>query len=508
MSAWLHGTRSFQAQLRRSADKALTGTIATFHEVDDLLSRLPQQPADACSPRHVEAMLSVDVGSPNIDGIGYFENGLLKCSSWQGFSPPLRRLPADIATLDGIQITTPITLAISPLTALTGIHRGDYIAVMNTSRIQDNVDAGAQVLIRPTGTSYALMRTSGFRNDAVAQDARTGKRSLATSQVVVHRDGLETIAYRSGPSPHHLLTAHPYLTPIIALATLLPAYFLALRTAREGHSMRSRIRRALRDDEMHVLFQPIVRLADGRCIGAEVLARWTDSSGASVPPDIFIPIAEETGQIRELTRVVMSKALDALQLLLRSHPDFHVAFNLSAPEMQDGEFLSVLTAMLQRHGIPPAQVVLEVTEHGFLAIDSARETINNARDEGFLIAIDDFGTGYSNLSNLQSLPLDMLKLDRSFLTDIEAEQQASIVHHVINMAHAMSLSIIAEGVEDNGQAESLRGLGVQYAQGWLYSKAITAEALREFVESNQSAPADPRGGSTTGNPPTAAIEDG
>lgn len=134
--------------------------------------------------------------------------------------------------------------------------------------------------------------------------------------------------------------------------------------------------------------------------------------------------------------------------------------------------------------------------------------ISVRRSKGVLIAIDDFGTGYSNLSNLQSLPLDMLKLDRSFLTDIEAEQQASIVHHVINMAHAMSLSIIAEGVEDNGQAESLRGLGVQYAQGWLYSKAITVDALRAFVESNQSAAADPRAGRTTRNPPTAVVEDG
>lgn len=239
---------------------------------------------------------------------------------------------------------------------------------------------------------------------------------------------------------------------------------------------------ALRSGEFVAHYQPLIELSTGACVGAEALVRWRQPNGTLVPPDLFIPYAEQDDLILELTDAVIRRVVaDMASILWRT--DIHVAINVSARDMETGRFLSVLQNCLKRAGIPASRIWIEATERGFINVDAARQTLEAARAAGHQVAIDDFGTGYSSLALLESLPLDALKIDKSFVGAVGKGAAPSIVTpHIIEMAHGLGLSIVAEGVETLEQAAYLRGAGVQYAQGWLYSKALPPEEFALYLE--------------------------
>ncbi|WP_459665884.1 EAL domain-containing protein, partial [Novosphingobium sp. 11B] len=221
----------------------------------------------------------------------------------------------------------------------------------------------------------------------------------------------------------------------------------------------------------------------GLCVGAEALLRWQRSDGTSVSPEVFIPLAEKHRLIEPLTDMMIGCVVADLADMLRRERSVHVAINISAIDMQSGRFLPVLTHALAEAGVAPRQVWLEATERGFMDAAAARETLEKARAQGHMVAIDDFGTGYSSLAQLAALPLDALKIDKSFVDAIGREAATSVVvPHVIEIAHGLNLLIVAEGVETPEQEAYLRAAGVGFAQGWLYAKALPAGEFLAFQE--------------------------
>ena len=216
--------------------------------------------------------------------------------------------------------------------------------------------------------------------------------------------------------------------------------------------------------------------------------RWRRPDGSIVRPDLFVPLAEESGLITAITDQVIDAVIADLNELLVAERSLHVAINLCADDVKTGRVLPVIQNALEHTGIWPQQIWLEATERGFVDIDSARATIVRARELGYSVAIDDFGTGYSSLQYLQGLPLDALKIDKSFIDTIGRNTAtSSVTSHIIDMAKTLNLYIIAEGVETEAQAAYLRARNVDFAQGWLLGKAQPAQEFKAFYLQNKQA---------------------
>ncbi|WPL13456.1 Cyclic di-GMP phosphodiesterase Gmr [Thiorhodovibrio litoralis] len=244
------------------------------------------------------------------------------------------------------------------------------------------------------------------------------------------------------------------------------------------------LREALGQQRIHLAYQPQIDLRNGEVIGAEALLRWTDPVMGVVPPDQFIPIAEETGFIIPLGAWVLREAIrqgehwNALGLKLT------LSVNVSALQFHQAGFVESLMELLETSTLPPEQLELELTES--ILIQHADDTLlrlNALAELGIKLAIDDFGTGYSSLGYLKRFPIHRLKIDQSFVRDIpEDESDAAIATAVINLAHSLNLRVIAEGVENEGQRQFLRAAGCDECQGYLYAPAVTPAELERLVE--------------------------
>lgn len=196
---------------------------------------------------------------------------------------------------------------------------------------------------------------------------------------------------------------------------------------------------------------------------------------------MFIPLAESSGLIEAITDQVVHRVFADLGAMLASDRSLHVALNLAAADVSSGRLIPALLNESRRLDVQPAQIWLEVTERSLVDLASAKITLERARSAGFVVALDDFGTGYSSLQYLQQLPLDVLKIDRSFVEQIsEAEEKTLLVTHVIQMGHALRLTLVAEGVETPAQLDFLRANQVRYAQGWLFAKAMESAQFKQL----------------------------
>jgi diguanylate cyclase (GGDEF)-like protein/PAS domain S-box-containing protein len=255
--------------------------------------------------------------------------------------------------------------------------------------------------------------------------------------------------------------------------------------ARARLDLETELRRAVEREEIEVHYQPIVSLATGRICGFEALARWTHD-GRAVSPQEFIPLAEETGLIAGIDLGVMRKAfkqLAAWQNRFNLSEPLSVSVNLSGRHLLDPSVVERLSEVLAEAQPAPGTVRLEITESFLLADDPATiDLLERLRALGFKLVIDDFGTGYSSLSYLDRLPVDSVKLDRSFVHELEtAADRAAIVRTVVALAKQLSLDVVAEGVETSAQLERLRQYGCDLAQGFFFSRPVDADSAAALV---------------------------
>ncbi|MGH9268643.1 MAG: putative bifunctional diguanylate cyclase/phosphodiesterase, partial [Acidimicrobiales bacterium] len=233
----------------------------------------------------------------------------------------------------------------------------------------------------------------------------------------------------------------------------------------------SELREAVQHRQLNLHYQPKCEIATGRVTGAEALLRWPHPRHGQVPPDEFIPIAEQTGAIRPLTLFVVGESLAQCRLWREQGLDLDVAVNLSARSLVDAELPDQVDGLLAASGLPPSILTLEITESSLMA-DSGRAlgVLSRLRDLGVRLSIDDFGTGYSSLSYLKRLPVSEVKIDRSFVVGLaDDDNDMVIVRSIVDLGHNLGLTVVAEGVEDSGSWARLRELGCDLAQGYLIS---------------------------------------
>lgn len=253
---------------------------------------------------------------------------------------------------------------------------------------------------------------------------------------------------------------------------------------RERVRLLQNLRQAVESERLFVVYQPQINLQTGTVVGTEALIRWRNEDGSFVPPDRFIPLAEASGMIVAIGDWVLRTACHELvRLQAMGIADLRMSVNVSQIQFRHPEFLDKLNAALLDTRINPKCLELEITES--VAMDDPQfmlESLHMVRELGISIAIDDFGTGYSSLSHLRQLPIDRLKIDRAFVTELSRDVSGGhIASMVIELGRNLKLTVIAEGIEEEAQAQKLLAMGCHEGQGYLYGKPMTAIALREWL---------------------------
>jgi diguanylate cyclase (GGDEF)-like protein len=247
------------------------------------------------------------------------------------------------------------------------------------------------------------------------------------------------------------------------------------------------IRYGLEHGQFIPFFEPQVDLATGEIVGFEVLARWNHPLSGIIAPDVFIPIAEEIGVIGRLSEQVIG---EALRQSASWDPTVKISVNISPTQFGDGWLAQRIVRMLSESGFPAERLVVEVTESSLFAdLELARSIVTSLKNQGVRLALDDFGTGFSSLSHLRSLPFDVIKIDRSFVTNIHHNKESmAIIRAVTTLASALSVPVCVEGIENEAAFDAVVMLGCQVGQGWYFGKAMPSEEASELLASRAHRP--------------------
>jgi diguanylate cyclase (GGDEF)-like protein len=358
-----------------------------------------------------------------------------------------------------------------------------------------NHDAPAPLLARLGADDFAILLWDGGEQGAADRLARELVQAMLKPFVVEGQEAFLGVAIGVAPVEHGEEVGRVMQRAGAALAAA-QSEGGGVRThspeleaqSRARLSLEVELRRALKQDEFVVFYQPKVAVDSGAICGAEALVRWAHPERGLLGPFHFIGVAEESGLIRELGAVVLEKACAQLEAWRQQGLVLpKMAVNVAPQQLESPDFLGSVEAALKRHRLAPDRLILEVTESSLMR-DAERciELLQSLREMGVGLSVDDFGTGYSSLNYLTRLPLTELKIDRSFVMRIGAERDGTtIVNAVVAMAHGLNLSVTAEGVEETRQLQYLRSLGCDQYQGYLCSPPVDAEAFRKLALKTQ-----------------------
>jgi EAL domain-containing protein (putative c-di-GMP-specific phosphodiesterase class I) len=239
------------------------------------------------------------------------------------------------------------------------------------------------------------------------------------------------------------------------------------------------LRAAIGTEDIQPFFQPLVDLKTKKVVGFEALARWTHKELGNIPPDRFIPIAEDSGLIHELSDQLLRQACRAA----RTWPEtITLSFNISPVQLTDRTLGLRVLSILDETGLLPTRLEVEITESALVRdIEAAKEVLGSLHDAGIRIALDDFVTGYSSLYHLRNFKIDTIKIDRSFVDRMGVEREsAEIVSALVGLGRGLGMTVIAEGIEGNAQDAELQAQGCQQGQGFLFGQAVSAKATEAF----------------------------
>jgi sensor c-di-GMP phosphodiesterase-like protein len=481
-------------------ERALAYALRVIDRTDNIAAQVGEvttwlganRPDFPCEPSYVESMKRVALQSIYIQAIGHVVKDYMVCSSLGDHGTGLPLGEPDVETAAGVRIRANVRLPLAPNTNLIAIENRTFAAILHSdmpiSVVTVESDVGLSVF---SWRNRRLLSTRGALHQEWLSALPEG-----AFQKVFEDDGHVVAVVRSerfgtpaaiAAIPLHYLDerAHQFavwFVPaglIMGLALAMPVFYFGRRL----NDMPALLRAALKRNEFFLVYQPVVELAGGRWVGVEALIRWKRPSGEFVRPDVFIQAAEDCGLIPQITERVIDLVRADAPVLIRGRRRFHIGINLAAADLESERTVELLRGLSRDIGAGIGTLMVEATERGFLRADVARRIVKEIRAQDIEVAIDDFGTGYSSLSQLQSLELDYLKIDKSFVDTIGTGSATSgVIPHIIEMAKSLELAMIAEGVETEAQAQYLREHGVQYAQGWLFGKPMPVRDIVAGLE--------------------------
>ncbi|MFC8508139.1 putative bifunctional diguanylate cyclase/phosphodiesterase [Streptomyces sp. NPDC057411] len=375
---------------------------------------------------------------------------------------------------------------------------GDRLLVEVADRLQGSVTAPGEMVARLGGDEFVALTTGPHSERKVAELA---DRMLAALATPIRIDGREltvrgSVGVVEGPAGERT-AAEVLRSADITMYRAKSAggnrfeFADAEADARAitRHGLTTALPAALERGEFFIEYQPLVHLGDGSVHGAEALVRWCHPQHGVLGPDRFIPLAENTGLIVPLGRWVLQEAVRQARFWQQRHADggpLRINVNLSPTQLHHPRLVADTVDVLERSGLEPGALCLEVTESALIgADDDLLKPLRQLAEMGVDIALDDFGTGYSNLANLRRLPVSVLKLDRSFTQGMQQHPvdpvDLKIVEGIVQLAHSLELAVTVEGVETGAQAQQLRELGCDTAQGWYYARPGAPDRIHSLV---------------------------
>ena len=497
----------------------LGARIAAFIESESLREEFPWQVGDTVDRRHYRVTLARIVKNPEgrcfvtlVDETGerrternlrreMMTDSLTGLANRAGFSDRLEALLDDATERAEYAVLVLDLDRFSRVNACLGSMAGDELLITVARRIKSALRAG-DVLARTGGDEFGiLVRLEDGPSDA----EHVAKRIIGALATPFRLSDFEIrvsvsigIAYGSAQveDAEELIRHAQFAVKRSKTSGRAEAYQTqAFDIAREQFGMETALRRAIERNQLRLTYQPICDLATGQIVAFESLARWCGEDGQEYFPNDFIPVAEESGLIVPLGRWAIEEAARTLadwDARMGGESVAKLAVNLSAIQLQRDGIAPVLERALADNGLTGSRFTLELTESALVTDPDRIAGIMSAlKDVGATIAMDDFGTGYSNLAYLQRLPIDILKIDRSFVTGMLADRdKIAIVRAILSLAQALGMKTTAEGIETIELGQTLAALGCTYGQGYVYSRPLEADAAYQFlVDSRQPATA-------------------
>jgi sensor c-di-GMP phosphodiesterase-like protein len=500
----------YAQQLNRNAD-ALRGELSvSFSELN--MPRFPR-----CSNPDLWALQARTFRSSDLKDIGRTHNGMLYCSAVLGKlkKPYVESIPT-LVLADGTQVYADVALVLASMGGDHGtvVESGDLNAVLSPNAFDHwnrphvrymivAVDRKTNRMARIAGSSLSL-QTSQVLSQGLAILAGTIYRRSCSDRNQICAVTSESLADVWGSS-RTTQVVYSAMGAFAGLSVGLLGALLYQRTHGLSHQLHCAIRRS--SPSLRLVYEPILDSRTCRTVGAETLLRWTDQTGASIPPDVFVRMAEEKGFVDELTAFVVRRAIQEMGNLLRLHPYFTLSINIAASDMNGHRLLGLLKKEVLRAEVSPEQIALELTERSTADLAVARSAIRRLREAGYKVHIDDFGTGFSSLSYIDQLAVNAIKIDRSFTRAVGTDAvTAPLLPQMIAMAESLGVEVIVEGVETEVQRKFLSANEKPLRlQGWLFSKALSAEALRSFLDKNDVLGDNLRANPAFRCPPEAAV---
>ena len=487
---WLANRQAQQAEAERlqiQGQRFLERIEQVFGQLRKALDELEQQPLRGCDIAMVETLRRV-VFQHRFVYEAAFIGGDQRCSSSPRRTSLGPERPADLEGKRQRYWLNTSAQADDDLAALV-VGRGYFRLSTARGHLADMVDlpAGGSLLIAPHGSASAFPVLGPPQPWPPPADWPAEQALLLTPSQLIYRMptrspdfDLVLFADRSGLQQRLRQGLWSWLPAALLLALLVALWTFFL--VRQRLSIGGSLPEALRRRALRVRYQPIYDLGTRRCVGAEALLRWRRADGKLLGPDHFIPMAESSGQIRDITDYVLEQVLVQLGDFLREHPGLYVSINLAACDVAEPRIGALATRLLLQYRVGAGQIAFEVTETGLTDVQAAKVVLAQLRESGHRILIDDFGTGYSSLAYLQELPADVLKIDKSFVDALGHDAASSgVAPHIIHMARELRLKVVAEGIEHEAQALFLAEQGAQCGQGWLFAKPLTARQFRQLV---------------------------
>jgi sensor c-di-GMP phosphodiesterase-like protein len=473
------------------AREVLSRSEMTAVEIDAGFKALDAGATQPCSQANLEVMRRLDLSSSTIQAFGVIDGNRLLCSSVTGRIAPVEFGPPDVVQPSGVRIWTEVEFPFAKGKRFLVIGRGHYAAIVHKDlpiAVSDTTNNLSVATL--SGPQRAILTARGHIKPEWLVKLDGGKEHVSfrdDGYIVAVASSQRFFIDAVAALPESDLDRHTWMVArtVVPFGLLMGALlaWAAVLLARAQLAMPSVLKAALRRKELFMVYQPVVDLRTGRWVGAEALIRWNRPKGETVRPDVFIVAAEDSGLIRRVTKEVVLKQVCAhARTMFQHHPDFHFAINLAADDLQSESTIGLLRELVEETGAQSGNLMVEATERSFAKPSVVRGIVDALRAAGIRIAIDDFGIGYSSLSFLESLPFDLLKIDKSFVDTLHTGAATSqVIHHIIEMAKALNLEMIAEGVESEAQAAFLRARGVHYAQGFLFAEPMSFDSLLEAL---------------------------
>ncbi|GAA0826909.1 MAG: EAL domain-containing protein [Marinomonas sp.] len=455
-----------------------------------------QSQFEQCSPEDIEYLRESLWNYDFIHDIGRIKNGAIECTAGWGLLAEQKKLPHfSELTPDGYQFWK--RLKDIPTEGITSnaIARRNSIAFVSHyvfKNLPHNPEFIAAVLT--TKHSDYIYKTFGDLTKQQAIELLKKKEDPffwlpvkgRQIQTQLCTQGSTVICTTATDSQLGIFgISNTYHAIIIVIGFLFGGILsLLLSFARlRKNSLGARLKQAIDKKLLHVQYQPKIQLQSGMIIGVEALARWNDEEYGYVSPDVFIALAEQNNQIKELTKLIVSKTLSDMRDYLVNNKAFFVSINLSIQDLTDSQFLLFIDDLVQQHGIRPEQLIFEITERSAADQDAMSNTTKQFVKKGYQVSLDDFGTGYSNLSWLSALEADEIKIDKMFTQAIGTDSiNQNMLNGIFQLIENLKMHVVFEGIEEQREEDYILERSPNaIGQGWLYSRPVLAEEIGKLL---------------------------